>query len=322
MRGYLVRRLAASALLLLLVLTLTFVLVHAAPGDPFASLVENPHVSASYKAHLREIYGLDRPLAVQYADWLAAAVRGEWGISLSKQRPVSRVIAEALPATALLGSTALLIEYLLAVPLGIWAARRQGRLTDHLIRAISLVAYSVPLFWLALMSVLTFAYLLPWFPASSLHSPGADQLPAGARFLDLLRHLALPALVLGASTAGGTARYVRNSMLEVLSQDYVRTARAKGLSEGRVLVVHALRNALAPVLQLLGVSLPLLLSGALVVEVIFAWPGLGRISFQAIAARDYPVILATTTLTGVLVIAGNLLADLLHAAAEPRLRHG
>ena len=322
MRGYLVRQLAASALLLLLVLTLTFVLVHVVPGDPFANLFENPRVSASYKAHLREVYGLDRPLPVQYASWLAAAVRGEWGVSLSKQRPVARVIAEALPATVLLGLTAMLIEYLLAVPLGIWAARRQGRLADQLIRGLSLVVYSVPVFWLGLMAVLVFAYLLPWFPASHLRSPGADQLPAGARLLDLLRHLALPAIVLGASSAGGTARFVRNSMLEVLSQDYVRTARAKGLGEGRVMVVHALRNALAPVLQLLGVSLPVLLNGALVVEVIFAWPGLGRIIFQAISARDYPVILATTTLTGVLVIAGNLVADLLHVAADPRLRHG
>ena len=249
-------------------------------------------------------------------------MRGEWGVSLSKQRPVARVIAKALPATVLLGLTAMLIEYLLAVPLGIWAARRQGRLADHLIRGLSLVVYSVPVFWLGLMAVLVFAYLLPWFPASHLRSPGADQLPAGARLLDLLRHLALPAIVLGASSAGGTARFVRNSMLEVLSQDYVRTARAKGLGEGRVMVVHALRNALAPVLQLLGVSLPVLLNGALVVEVIFAWPGLGRIIFQAISARDYPVILATTTLTGVLVIAGNLVADLLHVAADPRLRHG
>jgi peptide/nickel transport system permease protein len=314
--------LAASALLLLLVLTLTFLLVHAAPGDPFARLLDNPRVPAGYKDHLRQIYGLDRPLPEQFGSWLMAAARGDWGLSLSKQRPVARVIGEALPATALLGTAALGIEYLLALPLGIWAARRRGTATDHAIRAATLVVYSLPVFWLGLMAVLVFTYLLPWFPASHLRSPGADQLSAGARALDLLHHLALPALVLGASSAGGTARFVRNSLLEVLGQDYVRTARAKGLTETRVMVVHALRNALTPVLQLLGVSLPVLLNGALVVEVIFAWPGLGRVTVQAIAARDYPLILATTTLSAVLVIAGNLLADLLQAAVDPRVRRG
>jgi peptide/nickel transport system permease protein len=320
--GYLARRLAASALLLLLVLTLTFVLVHAAPGDPFATLLENPRVPPGYRQHLEELYGLDRPLPSQYAAWLGAAVRGDWGLSLSNQRPVAQVIGEALPATALLALTALAIEYLLAVPLGLWAARRAGGAADHLIRAVSLVVFSLPVFWLALMAVLAFAYLLPIFPASSLHSPGAELLAPGARLLDLLRHLALPATVLGVAAAGGTARFVRNGLLDVLGQDYIRAARARGLSEARVMVVHALRNALAPLLQLLGVSLPVLLNGSLVIEVIFAWPGLGRVAFQAITARDYPVILATTTLTGLLVILGNLLADVLHAAADPRLRHG
>jgi peptide/nickel transport system permease protein len=180
----------------------------------------------------------------------------------------------------------------------------------------------MPTFWLALMAVLLLSYLIPVFPASHMHSPSADRLSAAGRLFDLLYHLALPALVLGTAAAAGTARFVRNSLLDVLGQDYIRTARAKGLSEPRVLLVHALRNALAPLLQLLGLSLPLLLNGSLVVEVIFAWPGLGRVTFQAIAARDYPVVLATTALSGVLVVAGNLLADLLHVAADPRLRRG
>lgn len=320
MSGYLVRRLVASLLLLLLVVTLTFFLLHLAPGDPFQVLLDNPRLPADYKDHLRRLYGLDRPLTVQYLNWLSAAVRGDWGISISKQRPVTRVIGEALPATALLAATALAVHYLLALPLGVWAARRQGQLTDHLIRGASLVFYSLPPFWLALMAVLAFSYALPVFPASHMRSPGADELSAAARLFDLLYHLALPALVLGVSVAGGTARFVRSNLLEVLGQDYIRTARAKGLSEGRVMVVHALRNALAPILQLLGLSLPVLLNGSLVVEVIFAWPGLGRITYQAILARDYPVILAATTWGGALVIAGNLLADLLHAAADPRVR--
>jgi peptide/nickel transport system permease protein len=320
--GYLARRLASSALLLLAVVTLTFVLLHLAPGDPFAHLIDNPQTPPGYEEHLRRLYGLDRPLAAQYLDWLSAAARGDWGISLSKQRPVAGLMLEALPATALLAATALGVEYLLALPLGVWAARRRGAATDHLIRGGSLVFYSVPPFWLGLMAILVFSYLVPIFPASHMRSAGADQLPAAARLVDLLHHLALPALVLGATVAGGTARFVRASMLEVLGQDYIRTARAKGLGEARVLVVHALRNALAPILQLLGLSLPLLLNGSLVTEVIFAWPGLGRLTYQAIVARDYPVILAATTWSGALVVVGHLLADLLHAAADPRVRRG
>ncbi len=321
MTGYVLRRLASSALLLLLIVTLTFVLLHLAPGNPFAGILADPRVPAGHRAHLERLYGLDRPLAVQYVDWLAAAVRGDWGVSISLQRPVSRVIADALPATALLALSAIVVEYLFAVPLGIWAARRRGTATDHLIRGGSLVLYSIPSFWFALMAILLFSYLVPIFPPSHMHAPDADRLSGLARLVDLLHHLALPALVLGLSVAGGTARFVRAGMIEVLGQDYIRTARAKGLGEGRVLVVHALRNALTPLLQLLGLSLPLLLNGSLVTEVIFSWPGLGQTTFQAILARDYPVILAATVWGSALVIAGNLAADLLQAASDPRVRH-
>jgi peptide/nickel transport system permease protein len=320
--GYVARRAGASLLLLLLLVTLVFLLLHAVPGSPLNALAggQAERLSAEQRAHLERVYGLDRPLGVQYLAWLAAAARGDWGTSISHQRPVARVIAEALPATALLAVAALAVEYALALPLGIWAARRRGAAPDKLVRAVGLLLYALPGFWLAVMAVYVFAYLVPVFPAGGAASPGAAELPLLERLADRLHHLALPALMAGAATAGGTVRYVRNSLLEVLGQDYIRTARAKGLSERRVLWVHAMRPALAPLLQLLGATLPGLLNGVLVIEVIFAWPGIGRLAFEAIRALDYPLVLATTALAGALVVAGNLAADLLHAAADPRVR--
>lgn len=319
--GYLARRLGASALLLLLVLTLTFALLHAAPGSPADQLVTPGPGMAERQARLERTLGLDRPLHEQYAAWLGAAARGDWGTSLFQGRPVSRMIAEALPATALLALAALFVEYVFALALGVWSARRRDRFADHAIRAVSLLLFSIPTFWLGLMAILVLAHLWPVFPAGNMTSAGAEGWGAAARLADLARHLALPALVLGLGTGGATVRFVRDSLLDVLGEDFVRTARAKGLSERRVVGVHALRNALAPLFQLLGLSLPALLNGSLVVEVVFAWPGLGRLIFQAINARDLPVVLATTAVGGALVLGGSLLADLLHAAADPRVRH-
>jgi peptide/nickel transport system permease protein len=320
MPGYLLRRLAASLLLLLLVLTATFVLLHLAPGDPLA-VVDGLPIPKAEREHLIRAYGLDRPLAEQYVRWLGAVVlHGDWGLSYSQQRPVSTVIGEALPATLLLAGAALLVEYGLGVSLGVAAARRSGSAVDRAIRAGSLLLYSQPPFWLGILAILLFAYRLRWLPASHMHSIGAGGLGAAARLADLGRHLVLPALTIGLGTAGGAARFVRASLLDVLGRDHIRAARAKGLSERRVVWVHALRGALPPLIQLLGISVPNLLSGALIIEVVFAWPGLGRITWEAILSRDYPVVVATTALSAVLVIAANLVADLLHAAADPTLR--
>lgn len=318
--GYLARRLGASALLLLLVVTLTFGLIHAAPGSPADQLVPAGPGEAERRARMERALGLDRPLHEQYTAWLAAAVRGDWGTSMLQGRPVARVIAEALPATALLAVAAMAVEYTFALSLGLWAVRRRDRFADHAVRGLSLLLFSIPAFWLGLMAILVLAYLWPVFPAGGMYAPGTDHLGTAARLGDLLRHLALPALVLGLGLGGNTVRFVRNSLLDVLGEDFVRTARAKGLSERRVLGVHALRNALAPLLQIFGLTLPALLNGSLVVEVVFAWPGLGRVVFQAINTRDIPVVLAATVVGAALVLGGNLLADLLHAAADPRVR--
>jgi peptide/nickel transport system permease protein len=318
--SFLLRRLAASLLLLLLVLSITFLLLHLIPGDP-ARIQESDRMTAEQRENLRRVLGLDRPLHEQYLSWLSGVVlRGDLGTSFSQQRPVTEAIKNALPGTLLLAFAALLVEFVVALLLGVAAARRPGTAADHLIRVGTLLLFSQPVFWLGLMAILLFSYVWPVLPAGHMRSVGADEMGAGERLFDLLRHLLLPALVLGLTNAGATARFVRGSLLEVLSRDYIRTARAKGLSERRVIWVHGMRNALPPLLQLLALTLPALLNGSLITEVVFSWPGLGRLTFGAILARDFPLILGTVAVSAILVISGNLVADVLHALSDPRVR--
>ncbi|HSK80145.1 MAG TPA: ABC transporter permease [Thermoanaerobaculia bacterium] len=320
MSAFLLRRLAASLLLLLLVLSITFLLLHLVPGDP-ARIQESDRMTAEQRENLRRVLGLDRPLHEQYFSWLSGAVlRGDLGTSFSQQRPVTEAIKNALPGTLLLAFAALFVEFGAALLLGVAAARRPGTAVDHSIRIGTLLLFSQPVFWLGLMAILLFSYVWPVLPAGHMRSVGAGEMGAGERLFDLLRHLLLPALVLGLTNAGATARFVRGSLLEVLSRDYIRTARAKGLSERRVVWVHGMRNALPPLVQLLALTLPALLNGSLVTEVVFSWPGLGRLTFGAILARDFPLILGTVAVSAILVISGNLAADVLHALSDPRVR--
>ena len=321
MTGFVLRRLAASLLLLWLVLSVVFFLIHIAPGDAATSLLQDARiVDVKQREALVRALGLDRPIHEQYFRWLGKVVRGDWGISFSQQRPVTTAIAEALPATLLLTAAALFVEYAVALLLGIAAARRPGTALDHAIRIVSLVFNSQPPFWLGLMAILLFAYVWPVLPSGQLHSVDAELMSPLGRLLDLARHLLLPGLVLGLFSAGSTVRFVRASLLDVLHRDYVRTARAKGLSERRVLWVHALRNALTPLIQIFALTLPNLLSGSLVTETVFGLPGLGRLTFSAILGRDTPLILGTTAFAGVVVVLANLLADILQALADPRVR--
>jgi peptide/nickel transport system permease protein len=317
---FILRRLAASLLLFYLVLTATFFLLHLAPGPPSMLLAEDRRMPVEQRENLRRIYGLDRPLPVQYARWLAAMVQGNWGTSFSYQRPVTAVVLNAVPPTLLLATAALLVEQGAGLAFGIAAARRPGSATDHLIRVISLLLYSQPIFWLGLMAILLFSLAWPVLPAGHMYSVGAAELGRGARLLDFLRHLILPATVLGLAEAGSVVRYVRGSLLEVLGQEHIRAARAKGISERRVVWVHALRNALPPLIQVGALSFVSLLSGALITEVIFSWPGIGRLTFDAILSRDYPLVLAATAFAAIMVLLVNLAADVLHALVDPRLR--
>ncbi len=318
-------RLLVALLTVALVLTATFAALHLAPGDP-VRLYLGPTADEAVVAATRHAEGLDRPLPVQYGEWLARFVIGDWGTSIAQQRPVARVLSDALGPTLLLVGTSLLLTYLAGILLGAFQASRRRTALDAGLTVLTTFLYALPSYLVALALVLVFAYAAvlwgwpPWlrYPAFGAASVGAGFLPPVARFVDALRHLVLPVTTLALVGAAGTARFVRGAVLEALRQPFVRAARAKGLGEARVLVRHAVRNALVPVLTLLGLQLPALFSGVVFVEVIFGWPGMGRVTVQAVLARDYPVVMASTAVFAVLVVAGNLLADLLAAAADPR----
>ena len=311
-------RIAASLLLSWLVLTGVFFLLHLLPGDPGAAF-EDPRVPRAQRERLREIYGLDRPLAVQYGRWLAGIATGEWGYSFSQQRPVGAILGETLPPTLLLSATALAVELTVGFALGMLAAVRAHRFVDHLIRACSLALWSVPAFWFGLLLFLLFAIEWRFFPAGGWREVGsrAGALAAGG---DIGWHLVLPALALGLPAGAATARFVRATLLEQLSAPFVTSALARGLSPSRVLWRHALRAGLGPITQVAGLSLAALLSGTLAVEVVFAWPGLGRATYEALVARDYPLLLAGTAVSALAVLAGSFVAETIHAALDPRVR--
>ena len=302
------------------VVSLVFLLLHAAPGDP-AALLLGPTATPAQVAAQREALGLDRPLPVQYAAWLVRFVQGDWGLSIVSGRPARAVLADAWPATATLVILSLALSYLLGLGLGLLQAARAGSRTDTFLSVVSVTLFALPGYWLGLMLVMLFTYRLRLLPAFGAAGLDAEFLAPGERMLDALRHLALPAATLTLIGLGGIARFVRGALADVRGSLFLTVARAKGLKGRTVLLRHALRNALIPVLTLLGLSLPALFSGAVFVEAIFAWPGVGRVLVDAVAARDYPVVLAATAVSAALVVAGGLLADALSAVADPRLRH-
>ena len=318
MPRYVLQRLLSSFLLILGLLTVVFFVVRLIPGDP-AQLVAEQQLTEYGRELIRQRLGLEGSLWQQYTSWLGSALRGDFGESLRQQRPVADILLEAIPNTLLLTVTALLVELAAGLLTGVVAARHPGRRRSRLLNTSGLVLYSLPSFWLGLVAIMVFARNLGWLPAGGMHAPDAAWLPPGARLLDLLHHLILPALVLGLGNFAVSARYVRASLDQILTSDWILALRARGLSEG-VVLRHALRGALLPVLTLLGLSLPGLLGGAVAVEEVFAWPGLGRVAVQALLARDYPVIMAVTAVVAILVALGSLLADLACHRADPRLR--
>jgi peptide/nickel transport system permease protein len=318
--AWLLRRLVAALAIVFAVVTLVFFAIHLAPGTPFLPSGDRP-LDPAVEAGLRSRFGLDRALGAQYASYLGALVRGDLGESFSQQRPVVLALQEAIPNTVVLAATALAIELLLGLAIGAVQAAYARRRLDTLLTHTTLFVYSLPTFWLGLVFLMLFGQGLHWFPVGGVTDPVLHQAlsPVG-RFLDRLRHLVLPALTLGLIGAAGTARFQRAALLEALSQGFVKTARAKGLTETRVLLAHALRNALLPTITLMGLALPFLLTGSVVVETVFAWPGMGKLAADAVLGRDYPVVTATTLAASALVVAGSLLADLLYAVADPRVR--
>jgi len=299
-----------SVVLVFAVMTLSFVLINLTPGGPEAALIQNPRVSAETIQRMRQRFGLDDPLPVQYFKWMVAVAQGDLGRSYAYSLPVTEVIASRVWPTLQLG----LMSYafgLLGVPLGVYAASKRGALRDQAIRLLTVLGTAVPTWWLALSIIVFMSSTIGWFP----NGQGSGSLG------DWLKHIILPAILLGLGGLITFTRFVRSEVLEVLSSDYVRTARAKGLAEPVVQRAHVLRTALTPVITLLGSLLPAVLSGAVITETIFNWPGMGRLFIEAASARDRPLLLGMLLLGTVLTIIGTLLADIGYGLADPRVRY-
>ena len=321
MTAYLLRRLLGLVPVVLWITVISFGIIHLAPGKPTdAAVAFNPKVSLEARQRMEQLYGLDQPLAVQYGRWLGRLARLDFGRSFLDDRPVLEKIAERLPVTLAINLLSLALVLGIAIPLGVRAAIRPGRAFDRLTTIGVFIGYSMPSFWLALLCMAFFGVQLRWLPVSGLHSLDAETLPWLARWADTAWHLLLPVGIAAFVSLAGLSRYMRSSMVEVLRQDYIRTARAKGLPESAVLFRHGLRNGLLPLITILGLSLPDLIGGSVIAETIFSIPGMGRLFYEAVMARDYPVVMALVTVGAVLTMLGNLLADLAYAGADPRIR--
>ena len=313
MTRFIIRRLIQSIFLLIAVTVVSFTLQRLAPGGP-EQFTEDPRLPLDYREQQRRALGLDQPLPVQYGKWLVNVARGDFGRSFTDKRPVIDKIKERVGATMLLQGAGLLVG-LLGVPFGIWAALRRGGLFDNVLRIVSVVMNSIPNWWLGLMILLISVRTVNWFPLGGMYSIEDRSL------IDRLHHLILPALVLGTDGWITFSRFIRSEMLDVIGQDYIRTARAKGLQERAVLVRHAFRNALIVLVTLFGGLFALLLSGTVLVENVFSWPGIGRLAFESALQRDYPVLMALVMIGSSLIIVGNLIADVLYGVVDPRIRY-
>ena len=316
MAPYLVRRFGQAVLLLLVVSMIGFAILHLAPGGPMAQYALGSNMSQEDLDRIASQLGLDRPLPVQYAEWLWRMLGGDWGSSYRDGLPVLHVIGSHLGATLQLMLTATLLAIFLGCWIGILGAIRRYSVFDYLATIGAMVALSIPTFWFGLVTIFVFSVELGWLPAGNRETVGDGSL------LDMLHHLIAPALVLALVETAIWSRFMRSSMLDVVNQDYIRTARAKGLPRFKVLTRHALRNALLPMVTVAGLQMPTLLGGALVTETVFTWPGMGRLVLDSISYRDYPVVMGILMFSAAMVLIGNLLADLLYAVADPRIRLG
>jgi len=321
MKSFVLKRLLQSIPILLGVSLLSFFIIHLAPGDPTA-LFTDPNVNPTELARIRANWGLDKPIIVQYFYWLGNALRGNFGTSYMTGMPVVTEILERLPATLLLMITSFIITLLITIPLGVISAVKKGKWFDNAVTIFSFAGMATPSFWLGLMLMLLFSVKLGWLPAVGMYDPLIRDQGIGGRVWDIIRHMILPVTTMTLLSLTGLTRYQRAAMLEVLNQDFIRTARAKGLSERIVIFKHALRNALIPIVTILGLSLPDLFGGAFIIETIFAWPGMGRLGVMAIFQRNYPLIMGIVMLSAVLIVLGNLLADIAYAWVDPRIRYG
>jgi peptide/nickel transport system permease protein len=312
---YIIRRLLIAVPVLLGVTIFNFIIINMAPGNPVEMFI-NPNTSAEQIELKKDQLGLNDPMYVQYFHWLMNLLKGNLGFSYSSFEPVSTIILDRLGPTFLLMGVSLLVGLLIAIPLGIMSAKKQYSILDYSTMGASFLGISIPNFFLGLGLIYIFALELRWLPTGGMMSLGGD-----GGLADRMKHLVLPVIVLSVYVAGRTIRYVRASMLEIFGQDYLRTARAKGLREFAVTNKHALRNALIPIITVIGLEIPFLLGGAVITEQIFQWPGMGQLTIQSIMQRDYPTLMAVNFMAAIMVLAANLLTDIFYSIADPRIKY-
>ncbi len=316
MTRYLLRHLIQAIPLLLGISVISFISMKLMPGGPLAGYLMNPKVTPADVARLERLWGLDKPILIQYWKWITSMIRGDWGWSYRTGLPVLKMITSRLPNTILLMLSSYVLSLLIAVPVGIYSAIKRYSIMDYTFTLGAFFGVAIPSFWFGIMMQLIFAVNLGWLPSAGMMNVGQ-----GFSLVDRLEHLIMPVLVLGLVNMAGWSRYMRSSMLETISQDYVRTARSKGLSERIVIFKHALRNALIPLVTMMGLALPAIFGGAVITEQIFAWPGMGHLFVGSISSRDYPILMASLMLTATTVVFGNLLADLAYGFLDPRIRY-
>lgn len=322
MLTYIIRRLLGIVPLLFGITLISFAIIHLAPGKP--TLLQdslNPKISQEVRLRLNKLYGLDKPLHVQYFNWIKKLVRFDFGNSLSDSRPVIKKIMERLPLTVAINFLSMALILLIAIPLGVSCAVKQGSIFDHAVAVIVFLLFAAPTFWLGLLLMQLFGIQLGWLPISGVKSLDFEYLNLWQKIWDVSRHLFLPVLVSAISGLAGISRYMRSNMIDALNQPYICAARAKGLAENKIIYKHALRNAILPIVTILGLSLPGLLGGSVIFESIFALPGAGRLFYEAVMMRDYPLIMAEVVMGALLTMVGNLMADISYAYVDPRIRY-
>lgn len=310
------KRLVQAIPMLFIISILSFLLMHLAPGDP-ASAYITPKMNVAQIARVREMLGLNEPIYVQYIKWLGQVLKGDLGFSMNDFRPVADVIIEKIPATLGLMGISMLLSLIISFPLGLYTGYKQNKPIDRAITLISYIGISIPVFWFAIMMMYVFAYKLQWVPIAGMNSLGKE-----GTFWDTVWHGILPCVVLSIYNIAVYTRYIRSSTISQINEPYILTEEAYGFSKFKILTKYVLKNVLLPIITILGMSLPNLIGGAFITETIFAWPGMGRLGVGAIFAYDYPLIMATTMLTAMLLIVGNLIADVLYAVVDPRIRSG
>ena len=322
MLRYIIKRLISMVPLLIGITIVCFVVMHLAPGSPTDMETQmNPRASADYRERLNAMYDLDKPLYQQYLSWVGKIAVLDLGKSFSPdRRPVAKKIIERLPITILINVLSMVLIFIIAIPIGVLSAVYRDSLFDKVTSVFVFVGFAIPTFWLALLLMILFGIDLGWLPISGIRSLNYDYFPPGMVFLDVVKHLILPVTLSAFGGLAGLSRYMRSNMLEVIRQDYIMTARAKGLSERKVIYKHALRNALLPIITILGLSVPGLIGGSVIFESIFAIPGMGQLFYMSVMARDYPVVMGILIIGAVLTLLGNLIADVSYALADPRIR--